>query len=130
MKEDNLERLFKNLENDFDIEMPETGHEQRFLNRLKSDNHIVSKKPKHTFYRPFIAIAASLILFFGVIILLQKAGPQFTGKINVIIISGKRRTRITRIGTNLIPIFIHATLCWKHFQQSPIHRQNKCYLKI
>ena len=82
MKEDNLERLFKNLENDFDIEMPETGHEQRFLNRLKSDNHIVSKKPKHTFYRPFIAIAASLILFFGVFILVQNK-PQENGLASV-----------------------------------------------
>ena len=82
MKEDNLERLFKNLENDFDIEMPETGHEQRFLDRLKSDNHIVSKKPKHTIYRPFIAIAASLILFFGVFILIQNK-PQENGLASV-----------------------------------------------
>ncbi len=71
MKEDNLDRLFKHSTMDFDSEMPESGHEQRFLNKLNSQNKVGIKKPKSLFHNSFLAIAASIILIFGVFIFLQ-----------------------------------------------------------
>ena len=60
--QDNLEKIFKELENRFDIEEPNIGHFKRFEEKLNKD-----KKPNFLFKLwPFIAIAASVILFFGV----------------------------------------------------------------
>ena len=72
MKEDNIGKLFKNRQSDFDVELPESGHEQRFLDKLKSKSNLVSDKKRKSFsYRSVIAIAASLLLFFGLFIFLQ-----------------------------------------------------------
>ena len=39
MKEkDNIRTLFKDLEGTFDIDMPNTGHKNRFLEKLKEQN--------------------------------------------------------------------------------------------
>ncbi len=35
MSKDNLDKLFENLKNEFDIEIPNLGHQQRFLDKLK-----------------------------------------------------------------------------------------------
>ncbi|MGV8812648.1 MAG: hypothetical protein ACOH2D_00935 [Gelidibacter sp.] len=82
MKEDNLDRLFKNLENEFDNEMPEDEHEQRFLGRLKSNSNVSDKKPKRTFYKPFLAIAASIVLCFGLFFFIHNK-PQENGLASV-----------------------------------------------
>ena len=58
----NLEKIFKELENQFDIEEPNIGHFDRFrakLNKEKKPNMLIK-------LWPFIAIAASIILLFGV----------------------------------------------------------------
>lgn len=61
MKKENeqLEQLFQNLENQWDIETIESNHETRFTEKLKSkkskNNHFIS-----------IAIAASVVLMLGI----------------------------------------------------------------
>lgn len=37
-EEDNINRLFKRLEGEFDIETPKVGHQQRFLDKLNAAN--------------------------------------------------------------------------------------------
>lgn len=82
MKEDNIDQLFKNLENDFDTENPLLGHEQRFLKKLKTKKNSLDDKPKHFDYRSYMAIAASVILFFGVFLFLQNK-PEINGLASV-----------------------------------------------
>ena len=83
MKEDTIERLFKGLQNDFDIEIPESDHEQRFLEKLKSNKaQVIDKKPKRRFYKPFMAIAASIVLCFGLLFVLQSK-PEMSGLASV-----------------------------------------------
>tara|TARA_B100000508_G_C11440736_1_gene268642 strand:- start:341 stop:874 length:534 start_codon:yes stop_codon:yes gene_type:complete len=58
---DNLNDIFKRLENKFDIEEPTIGHFNRFEDKLNAN------KTKNKFYfLPYIAVAASIILIFGV----------------------------------------------------------------
>ncbi|MFK7833979.1 MAG: hypothetical protein AB8B52_11925 [Winogradskyella sp.] len=73
MEKDNLEQLFDNLKNDFDIETPNQHHEQRFLNKLKLDaNHITELKTIARFnWKPVFAIAASVVICLSVFITLQ-----------------------------------------------------------
>jgi len=60
--QDNLEKIFKELENQFDVEEPNIGHLDRFEAKLNK-----GKKPTVLFKLwPFIAIAASIILILGV----------------------------------------------------------------
>ena len=64
MKKDNLETLFKNLEGQFDVKTPDAGHQARFLEKLnanKQTKSIASSKQK-TYWKPLIAIAASIVL--------------------------------------------------------------------
>ena len=62
MNKDNLEQLFKNLENDFDFEEPKSGHQDRFLEKLNQHNGVVSiKRKKSTWWKP-LSIAASVVL--------------------------------------------------------------------
>ncbi|MFA5298958.1 MAG: hypothetical protein WC389_12190 [Lutibacter sp.] len=58
----NLEKIFEKLENQFDVEAPNIGHFDRFKAKLNKE-----KKPSILLKLwPFIAIAASIILLFGV----------------------------------------------------------------
>ena len=60
--QDNVEKIFKELENQFDVEEPNVDHFSRFeakLNKGKKPNILLK-------LWPFIAIAASVILIFGV----------------------------------------------------------------
>ncbi|MEM9680754.1 MAG: hypothetical protein AAF901_10565 [Bacteroidota bacterium] len=59
MKKDTIDQLFSNLEGQFDVHTPVDGHEMRFLEKL--DN----KKEKKTYWKSFIAIAASVIICVG-----------------------------------------------------------------
>lgn len=60
--QDNLEKIFKELKNQFDVEEPNIGHFDRFEAKLNKGT-----KPKILFKLwPFIAIAASIILIFGI----------------------------------------------------------------
>jgi len=61
---DNLENIFKNLENQFDINEPNIGHFNRFEAKLNSTN----KKGSFKLYKlvSLIAVAASVILYIGI----------------------------------------------------------------
>ena len=69
MSKDNLDRLFENLKNDFDIEEPSLGHQQRFLDKLNNKNKMASATPKRSLWKPILSVAASVVLmvalFFG-----------------------------------------------------------------
>ena len=70
MNKDNLEKLFENLKNDFDFENPNLNHQQRFLDKLKTQNkNAVPNIAKRSYWKPLISIAASVVLlvalFFG-----------------------------------------------------------------
>lgn len=73
MKEDNLELIFKNTEGKFDLEEPNAGHQQRFLDKLKHQNSIATKDKTSVFklWKPLLGVAASIVLLitisFGVL---------------------------------------------------------------
>lgn len=60
---DNLEHIFKEFENKFDVEEPTIGHFNRFEKKLNSTS---SNKPFIKRFFINIAIAASIILFVGI----------------------------------------------------------------
>lgn len=65
MKDDKLHQLFEKHEHDFDVDVPNHGHESRFLEKLNAQNdmHTIGEnEPKRNLWKPFIAIAASLLL--------------------------------------------------------------------
>jgi len=64
MNKDNLNHLFENLQSDFDIETPNNGHENRFLEKLKANKErpIKTTKLKRSLWKPFIGIAATIAL--------------------------------------------------------------------
>jgi hypothetical protein len=75
MKEkDNIRKLFNDLEGNFNIEAPNTGHENRFLEKLKQQNNTVvdSLPKKNNYWKPFIALAASIVLCFSVFTVMQQ----------------------------------------------------------
>lgn len=79
MKEHNLNTIFANLKSDFDNEEPNAGHENRFLTKLKNQNRkvITLSQPKSNFWKPFLSIAASIVLLITVFVSLNKANePQ------------------------------------------------------
>ena len=68
MKQDNLDTLFKNLTNEFDLLEPQENHKERFLLKLKQN-----KDAKTAFkWKPLLSIAASILLLISLFV--------FTGK--------------------------------------------------
>ncbi|AWX45660.1 hypothetical protein HME9304_02687 [Flagellimonas maritima] len=62
MSNENLEELFKKLQDKFDFEEPINGHRERFLEKLNQSNGVVPiKRNKFTWWRP-LSIAASIVL--------------------------------------------------------------------
>ena len=74
MNENNLNTIFKNLKSDFDAEEPNGGHENRFLTKLNNQNRevITLTQPKSNFWKPFLSIAASIVLIVTVFIGINK----------------------------------------------------------
>ncbi len=69
MQKDKIDKLFENLKGEFDIDSPGQGHENRFLEKLKTDDLASSIKKSSGFnWKPFLAIAASLVICFSVFI--------------------------------------------------------------
>lgn len=65
MKDDKLHQLFEKHQNDFDVETPSYGHKNRFLEKLNAQrNELIfgENEPKKNLWKPFIGIAASLLL--------------------------------------------------------------------
>ncbi|MGV6832308.1 MAG: hypothetical protein ACWA5P_12195 [bacterium] len=61
MEKDYINDVFKNLENEFDIHEPNTGHQARFLEKLNQEKTISGGGTKG-FWRPWMSIAASFAL--------------------------------------------------------------------
>ncbi len=77
MNDNNLNTLFKNLNEDFNSEEPNLGHQNRFLEKLNSHNNeneivIKSSKSVRTLWRPLIGVAASVVLLITVFIGIQR----------------------------------------------------------
>lgn len=74
MNNNNIDDLFKKLDNSFDVENPSLGHESRFLNKLKKQNNPKLKRvsAKTNIWKPFLGIAASLTILFAIFIGTQK----------------------------------------------------------
>lgn len=73
MEKDTIDNLFDDLKGKFDINEPNKNHEQRFLDKLKA-NDIVSKETKKSSgfnWKPFLAIAAALVICFSVFTTMQ-----------------------------------------------------------
>ncbi len=64
MSKNTLDDLFKNLENDFDVETPHIDHKKRFLEKLNNKEESVIKitRSKKNIWKPFLGIAASIAL--------------------------------------------------------------------
>jgi hypothetical protein len=64
MSKDNLDKVFKSLKNDFDIEAPSIGHKARFLDKLNNEKNKSTKTITlmSSIWKPILGIAASLIL--------------------------------------------------------------------
>ncbi|WP_055437738.1 hypothetical protein [Lacinutrix algicola] len=65
MKNDNINQLFEKIQHDFDVEVPNHGHQNRFLEKLKAQQQsqdIVVTKSNRNLWKPFLGIAASVLL--------------------------------------------------------------------
>ncbi|MBU2930006.1 hypothetical protein [Winogradskyella psychrotolerans] len=79
MKKDSLDSLFDNLKDQFDIETPQHNHEQRFLEKLKANDTTsteIKKQPGFN-WKPFLAIAASIVICFGLFTTLQQQPKEY-----------------------------------------------------
>ncbi|MCF6295758.1 MAG: hypothetical protein L3J25_08715 [Flavobacteriaceae bacterium] len=74
MKNHNLNTLFKNLKEDFDIETPGLGHQQRFLDKLNNQTEtvVLNTKPQRSIWRPLIGVAASVVLLISLFVGFQQ----------------------------------------------------------
>ncbi|WP_054851169.1 hypothetical protein [Olleya sp. ITB9] len=58
-----IDKLFKSLDHQFDVETPNLGHQQRFLDKLNSSKtETVVISTKKTYWKPLLAVAASIVL--------------------------------------------------------------------
>lgn len=74
MKKDNINILFENLKESFDVENPSEGHEQRFLDKLNAKNNtLVSSNRKTKIWKPVMAIAASILILIAVFVPMQQS---------------------------------------------------------
>ncbi len=74
MEKDNLNRLFENLNGEFDVEMPYHGHQERFLSKLNSTDSKVIEIPSKSFklWKPLLAVAATIVLCFSLMTILYQ----------------------------------------------------------
>lgn len=75
MTKNTLNNLFENLKEDFNIEEPKLGHQQRFLNKLnnKKETIIDVPKPVRKLWRPLLGVAASIVLLISVFAGIQQS---------------------------------------------------------
>ncbi len=74
MKKDNLNQLFENLKDEFDVEVPNLGHQERFLAKLKAtDSNVVETSSKSfKLWKPLMAVAATIVLCFSLMTILNQ----------------------------------------------------------
>lgn len=68
MDNKNIDTMFDRLQSEFDVELPNSGHEARFLKKLNANNNVSvnSEKSSGFNWKPFLAIAASLVICFAI----------------------------------------------------------------
>lgn len=73
-----MDNLFGRLENEFDVDMPNSGHQNRFLEKLKQQNTIAENtiQQKSNYWKPFLAVAASIVLCFSIFTFMQQQEPE------------------------------------------------------
>lgn len=73
MQKDRLTELFDSLDGKFDIEVPSTGHESRFLDKLKGQNEATDVNVDKSFsgWKQVLAIAAALVISLSVFMIVQ-----------------------------------------------------------
>lgn len=67
---DNFDNLFEGLKGQFDLKEPNNGHQSRFLEKLEANTGNNKKSISKSFWKTFLAIAASLVIsltIFGVL---------------------------------------------------------------
>jgi len=62
MSDEKLNTLFENMKDGFDIEVPNAGHELRFLDKLKQQTLADNATSKRHVWKPLLGIAASIVL--------------------------------------------------------------------
>ncbi len=82
---DDIEQLFKDLENTFDIAEPHPGHKHRFLDKLKQQNNGIPthQSKKNNYWKPLIAVAASLVICFSILTVMQHNDTEIKGLASV-----------------------------------------------
>ncbi|AEM71442.1 hypothetical protein Murru_2404 [Allomuricauda ruestringensis DSM 13258] len=73
MNKDNLDRLFEKLHGEFDVAEPQSGHQERFLEKLNKDQGTIALNEKTSWWKP-LSIAASIALV--ALLGYQAFGPQ------------------------------------------------------
>lgn len=74
MNENTLDNLFETLKEDFDIEKPKLGHQQRFLNKLNNQKETITdvSKPVWKLWKPLLGVAASIVLLISIFVGVQQ----------------------------------------------------------
>ncbi|MBA4744638.1 MAG: hypothetical protein H2058_05225 [Muricauda sp.] len=73
MNKDNLDRLFERLHGEFDVAEPQSGHQERFLEKLNKDQGTIVLNERISWWKP-LSIAASIALV--ALLGYQVFGPQ------------------------------------------------------
>ncbi|MGS2760704.1 hypothetical protein [Sinomicrobium sp. M5D2P9] len=66
MKKDNIDKLFGQLQGEFDTETPAAGHQNRFLEKLAQQNKAPERKTSPGKWWRNLSVAASVILLLGI----------------------------------------------------------------
>lgn len=68
MEEDNLDKIFKDLEGKFNFEEPNIGHQHRFLKKLENSSSGLAKTEKRFIWWKPLSIAASIAIIFAIVL--------------------------------------------------------------
>ncbi|MBO0331793.1 hypothetical protein [[Muricauda] lutisoli] len=74
MSKDSLDSLFERLQGEFDVAEPQSGHQERFLEKLNQNQGTIALNKKNTSWWKTLSIAASIALV--AILGYQAFGPQ------------------------------------------------------
>ncbi len=66
MKEDNIDQLFKRMQDQLDIHEPSSDHKIRFLEKLQLQNNAIPLPSKKRNWYNVFAVAASIAILFGI----------------------------------------------------------------
>lgn len=81
MENGNLEKLFEKLNGAFDFEVPESGHEKRFLKKLNASKGTVAIDKKKNFWWKPLSIAASILILCTVGLVLYESSQTIDDKV-------------------------------------------------